>query len=230
MDDNFEMKNTLFKFAVVICGFTVLIATYVFTLNTAENVLRDSITKTTQASNAAITRIFVNELFPELDKTLDIHVRKEGLKGQELAFVDTKIRTFMLGTDILKTKIFNLDGTTLYSTEHKQIGETRKNNAAFQQAVKGGMGSQITHKGKFSAIDEIVFERDLVASYVPVRDKAGIVVGVAEIYTDRTKEVARIPQYMTSIKTVLMVALSLAAFILAIQFWNILFLSQTEDD
>jgi hypothetical protein len=224
------MLKTLAKFFVVICGFAVLVGTYVYTEDTVETVLRDSITKTTQASNAAITRIFVNELFPELELVLDITVRTEGLAGEELAFVDTKVRTFMLGSDILKTKIFNLDGITLYSTEHKQIGETRKNNSAFQQAAKGGMGSQITHKGKFSAIDEIVFERDLVASYVPVRDQAGLVVGVVEIYTDRTNEVARIPAHLSMVKTVLMIALSLAALVMAIQFWHILFLSHREEE
>lgn len=224
------MNKTLIKFSIVTAGFLVLSLTYFFTIESVEKILRDSVTKSTQASNAAITRIFANELFPEIETTLNITSRSEGLSGPDLKTVDTKVRTFMLGTDILKTKIFNLDGTTLYSTEQAQIGETRKNNKAFQQAAKGGIGSQITHKGKFSAIDQVVFERDLVASYVPVRDKAGRVVGVVEIYTDRTKEVARIPSYLAQIKTVLMIALSLAALVFAIQFWLSLYQMGREEN
>lgn len=222
------MNKFFASFAIVIVGFSTLIAVYILSVDKTEEMLRESIIKSTQAANATITKVFVNQLFPDLSHTLDITNRQEGLAGEELNFVDGKVRTFMLGTDILKTKIFNLEGTTLYSTEHAQIGETRKNNAAFKLAVKGGMGSQITHKGKFSAIDEVVFERDLVASYVPIRDNAGIVVGVVEIYTDRTIDVAQIPKYLSTLKTILMIALSLAALIIALQFWLNLIKSTSE--
>jgi hypothetical protein len=92
----------------------------------------------------------------------------------------------MFGTDIMKVKIYGMNGMTVYSTERKQIGEDKHDNQGFQSAAQGIAGSQITHRGKFSAIEGDVFDKDMVASYIPIRNQAGLIIGVAEIYTDRT--------------------------------------------
>ncbi|MFZ4789279.1 MAG: hypothetical protein ACOYLL_14430 [Beijerinckiaceae bacterium] len=147
------------------------------------------ISEATQAANTTVTKLFVNELYPRLTEPLALEgsgKRGEPLAGEALETTDSTIRKFMFGTDIMKVKIYGMNGMTVYSTERKQIGEGKHDNQGFQSAAQGIAGSQITHRGKFSAIEGDVFDKDMVASYIPIRNQAGMIIGVAEIYTDRT--------------------------------------------
>ncbi len=147
------------------------------------------VSESTQAGNAVVTKLFVNELYPRLSESLGLEgAEKRGvpLVGEALEKADGSIRRFMFGTDIMKVKIYALNGMTVYSTELKQIGEDKGDNPGFQSAAQGVPGSQIAHRGKFSAIEGEVFDKDLVASYIPIRNQASLIIGVAEIYTDRT--------------------------------------------
>jgi hypothetical protein len=147
------------------------------------------ISEATQAANTTVTKLFINELYPRLTEPLALEgsgKRAEPLAGEALETTDRTIRKFTFGTDIMKVKIYGMNGMTVYSTERKQIGEDKNDNEGFQSAAQGIAGSQITHRGKFSAIEGDVFDKDMVASYIPIRNQAGVIIGVAEIYTDRT--------------------------------------------
>lgn len=147
------------------------------------------VSEATQAANATVTKLFINEVYPRLSESLALEGagnRGEPLVGEALETTDRTIRSFMYGTDIMKIKLYAMNGMTIYSTELGQIGEPRFDNPGFQSAAQGIAGSQITHRGKFSAIDGDVFDKDMVASYIPIRNQAGMIIGVAELYTDRT--------------------------------------------
>ncbi|SCA55330.1 exported hypothetical protein [Candidatus Terasakiella magnetica] len=203
---------------VILC-YAALVGLYFIVTSMTQDLLKQSVTQTTQSANKTVTKIFVNEIFPEISGVLDIDNRKEGVEGEVLSLIDTKIRTFMLGTDVLKVKLFSMAGLTLFSTEHAQINQTRKDNPAFQTASQGGIGSQITHKGKFSAIDQMVFDKDLVSSYVPIRNKRGQIKGVVEIYTDRTREVRNTQALLTSLKSSLIIGLSGIGLCITLLMW-----------
>ena len=147
------------------------------------------VSEATQASNATVTKLFINEVYPRLSVFLGLEgAGKSGapLVGEALETTDRTIRNFMFGTDIMKVKIYAMNGMTVYSSEREQIGQDKRDNTGFQSAAQGIPGSQITHRGKFSAMEGSVFDKDLVASYIPIRNQAGMIIGVAEIYTDRT--------------------------------------------
>lgn len=157
----------------------------------ANESLGNAIADATQAANVTVTKLFINEVYPRLVQHLGLEsgpnaMPAKGLEGVALAETDRTIRNFMFGTDIMKVKLYALNGMTIYSTELAQIGQDQSKNPSLISATQGIPGSQITHRGKFSAIEGEVFEKDLVASYIPIRNKSGIVIGVAEIYTDRT--------------------------------------------
>jgi hypothetical protein len=216
------MKVIVLNLSITFLGFIALVLIYVMSIERTNEILLESITKSTQASNVTITKVFVNELLPDLFSTLRIHEPYRKLKKEELSFIDKRVRTFMLGTDILKIKVFNLQGTTQYSTEHKQIGQMKTENTSFQLAATGKKGSQITKKGEFSAIDGVVFDRDLVSSYLPIRNVFGAVVGVVEIYTDRTQAIRGVPHFIQPLNNFLLVSLVITAFLFAAQFWSLL--------
>jgi diguanylate cyclase (GGDEF)-like protein len=110
----------------------------------------------------------------------------------------------------VKVKIYNLDGMTVFSTEESQIGEDQSSNAGFQSARRGVVASRLTHRDMFNAFDKVIEDRDVIASYVPIR-RGGAdapIEGVFEVYEDVTPLVRHIEE--TQVKVVLFVILILA--------------------
>ena len=88
--------------------------------------------------------------------------------------------------------IYNLDGTTVYSTAASQIGESRANRPAFQSAKCGYPMSMLATKDSFGSIGGQVYNRKIVESYLPIRAGGSTVRGVFEIYADVTPLVSAI--------------------------------------
>lgn len=182
----------------------------------------EAVSDATQAANATVTRLFVNEIYPRLSASLGLEgtgdngTRGAPLSGQALESTDSAIRSFMFGTDIMKVKIYAMNGMTVYSTERKQIGEDKHDNTGFQSAAQGIPGSQITHRGTFSSIDGDVFDKDLVASYIPIRNTSGLIIGVAEIYTDRTPVLGKSTRGDDNMHAVLLILQSVQVILLLV--------------
>ena len=97
----------------------------------------------------------------------------------------------MRGLKVVKIKIYNLDGLTVFSTDPAQIGEDRRKNAGFMKALEGQAISSVTHRDTFDAFEGQISKRDLVFSYIPVRNEATQVTeAVFEVYSDVTEMLA----------------------------------------
>jgi signal transduction histidine kinase len=104
----------------------------------------------------------------------------------ETVRLDQAVRDQMQGLAVVKVKIYDLAGRTVFSTEAKQIGEDKSTNTALLSARSGKVTSYVTHRDTFNAFEGVIEDRDLLASYIPIRPGAGPVEGVFELYSDVT--------------------------------------------
>ncbi|WP_207477219.1 sensor histidine kinase [Arenibaculum pallidiluteum] len=139
-----------------------------------------------QAENSNIA--LAHALSNILQADLRAYTRRstEGAVGP--AALDALVRKAVQQTSIVKVKIYDDLGLTIYSSDPSQIGEDKGANAGFRQAVQGRPASALTFRNEFDAFEGAVSDRDIVSSYVPVRlyPHGDAVSHVFEIYSDVT--------------------------------------------
>lgn len=147
--------------------------------------LMDSIIQSTQSANLALTRVFANQLWPEIGP----HLRSG---AADTGWVDDKVRAFSAGTDMVKVKILDPNGLVIYSSNPTDRGKSYVDNKSFQRALAGGV-SVGTHAQRhdFHGIGGIMAQVDVISSYEPIIDAEGAVDAVLELYTDRSAAIAQ---------------------------------------
>ena len=201
MSSNF---NSLFPshsvrlFALI--AFVAIATALGLTWKFVERATHESVLSSTEAANLAITTVFVNEAWADVSALLPApdSAPQSILTNPFLRDLDERVRRFDRSTDIVKVKIFNLKGLTVYSSDPVQLGEDKSKNAGFASALAGKPASELTFRGKFNSFDGELTDRNLVSSYMPVRAN-GKVISVVEIYTDRTASVQSTDQQLRNL-------------------------------
>jgi len=129
-----------------------------------------------------------------------------GLKIKSLpgfAALDRQTVAAMKNSSVFKVKVYDMRGITIYSSDHRNIGEDKLNNAGWRNAATGKAGSELTHRDQFSAFEGMVENRDLLSTYIPVRrNGSDKVVGVFEIYADVTPLLAQVKTSTAQLSTI----------------------------
>ena len=179
-----------------------------------------------ESRNVALTQVMGNSLGEEIAAFMGV---VQGLPGGEgigdavRALPETQalrqaVLEQMQGVDVVKVKAYDLNGLTIFSTEAKQIGEDKSTNAGYLAAAQGDVATELTHRDTFSAFEEMVEDRDVISSYVPLRH-GGVdapIAGVFEIYSDVTPLLQRIDSTQRS---VVLVVVLLLLVLYGILFW-----------
>jgi diguanylate cyclase (GGDEF)-like protein len=165
-------------------------------------------------SNVDLTRSYANAMGDKIERLV---AASEGLSAEalrrrpELATVQQATQAQMKGMNVVKVKVYNLAGMTVFSTEAKQIGEDKGTNVGFQSARAGEARSEIVFRDQFYAIEEVIVDRNLITTYIPIRDSDdGPVKAVFEVYTDVTPLVVK----MQKVQTWIVVGVSVALLLL----------------
>jgi signal transduction histidine kinase/CheY-like chemotaxis protein len=182
---------------------------------------RESVVSSTAAANLAITKIFASEkwhdikpLLPQGNATPDI-----ARNNPHVIAIDNLVREFSRNTDVVKVKIFDLWGLTLYSSEARQIGEDKSQTTGYVSARAGQSVSELTFRDSFKSFQGEVHDRNLVSSYVPVV-LGGHLEGIVEIYTDRTSEIASTEQRLSDLLLRLVPIFTVLFLVLLLSFWQ----------
>jgi two-component system sensor histidine kinase/response regulator len=144
-----------------------------------------------ERNNVTLSQLFLNSVWPELAPWISAAAAldaDEVRKHRETARLHEAVLQRMGGLAVAKVKIYSLDGRTIFSTEASQIGENKSENPGFMAAREGRVASVLAHRDRMDTFEGTIVDRDLLASYIPVRrDRAGPVEAVFEIYTDVTE-------------------------------------------
>ena len=147
------------------------------------------IRRAAQDYNATLARALSNLIWP---------VHREFLMGAgnlprstlrthpDTRALDQIMRKITHGLPIVKVKIYDLAGVTVYSSELAQIGEDKGTNEGFLKARSGRIASTVRFKDQFNAFDGVITSRDVLETYVAIEGRDGAVEGVMEVYHDLT--------------------------------------------
>jgi diguanylate cyclase (GGDEF)-like protein/PAS domain S-box-containing protein len=144
--------------------------------------------------NVNITQILGNLLVRDIQGLVnptDQNVETGPSSAHRIQDLYSKIIAIIRGSDVVKVKVYNLTGDTVFSTDSKQIGEDKSHNAGFIQARDGVVSSELVHRDQFSAFEGKIEDVDLLSSYVPVIVD-GKVIAVFEQYQDVTNLLSEI--------------------------------------
>jgi diguanylate cyclase (GGDEF)-like protein len=155
----------------------------------------DAMVEAETHANVTLTKTFANAVWP----THSAFVKHAGgldprsLPGRpEIAALDGDLRRLTADLSVVKVKIYDLNGLTIYSSDPKQIGERKLDNPGYLRARDGYPASNLIYREKFDTWEGEAAERHILATYVPVHvHDAEPVEAVLEVYSDVTDLVAR---------------------------------------
>jgi diguanylate cyclase (GGDEF)-like protein len=185
MDWNGMVKKYRFLIVAITLGIVAILALILFYRQMFMASLITHQSRTNEALTEVFSRVNYDHYQPLVDLS-DFSLTKEA-RSETIAILDKDVRRLMTGTGVLKIKIYNLDGLTVYSTDHSQIHEDKSSNPGFLSASTGDIASAITFRDQFDAFEGWHSNLNVVTSYVPVyRGDGEEMVAVFEVYSDVT--------------------------------------------
>ena len=186
-----------------------LIAVVVLNYAYRQSAISDLIT-IVERENTALAKSLANSLRSTLKPFIykSPKLSKEELLAQSaIEILQDEIKYQTQGLSLVKIKVYNLEGTTVFSTDPQQIGQDKSQSTGFLSAAVGKVKTQLDHRDTFKAIGGQITDRKLLASYVPILNNSGDIEGVFELYNDVTPLVKNISQ--TQLKIIAIVTLTL---------------------
>ena len=182
-----------------------------------------SLSRLAENQNVDLTKTFSNFLW---ERFAPLVAASRGLAPAELMAQpeQAELRKLVIGmmrdTEVVKVKVYNLDGTTVFSTDTRQIGESKANNAGFIGAAGGEIKSELSHRDTFDAFEGVISDRNLFSSYLPIREAGGDVRAVFEIYRDVTPLVEHMRRTEWIVVTSVAVSMALLYGLLFLIVWR----------
>ena len=153
--------------------------------------LFDSLVESETHASVALSKTFANAIWPSHARfvTGAGSLDRGTLAGrEEIAALDRDLRRLADGLSVVKVKIYDLKGLTVYSTDPRQIGQDASGNPGFRRARDGYPAGNLTLRRKVDSWEGEMAERHIIATYVPVHVyEAAPVEAVLEVYNDVTE-------------------------------------------
>jgi diguanylate cyclase (GGDEF)-like protein len=187
--------QTLLRYSHVLGLVTIIVVVVVLAMFYRQLVF-DSLVEVETRSNVALTKAFANSSWPAhagFIKRAATIPPGELASREEIRLIDRDLKLLMNGLSVVKVKIYDGNGLTVFSTDTRQIGEDKSLNPGFQRAHDGVPASEITFRDRFDSWEGMISDRNIIATHVPVRiHQAAPIEAVMEVYRDVTPLVGKL--------------------------------------
>ncbi|MFQ6017877.1 MAG: sensor histidine kinase [Kiloniellaceae bacterium] len=165
----------------------------------------DELVAAAETQNAALAQAFANSMWPRFSSYITSVPAADGeaLRARpETREIRKFLKRLAAKLPVVKVKIFNRAGLTIYSSVPREIGADRSGRKGFIAATQTGKpASKLTFKNTFNSFDGRIENRNIVESYIPIKGGDGSIMGVFELYSDVTPLVDNVEH--TTVKLVL---------------------------
>lgn len=176
----------------------------------------DNLIQSEERNNIALTQVLSHSVWPQFQSFLysaDQLSADEIRKHPKTESLDRFINEQVRDLHVLKIKIYNLDGLTIFSSDFKQIGNSKKSHPSFLDAKSGQVISKLSFRDKIYAKNEFIQNRNVIASYVPIKT-GDVIKGVFEVYKDVTPIIGEIDAIQERIVIRVVTTLAILFFVL----------------
>lgn len=183
---NFSVRRYFSVASLVAIVIAALVFFYFFRYASMQYLLQGG-----ERENIALTRVLVENIWPKFEPFMAQASKLEKDKlEQHKTYRETYDRTLSSIKDlqVLKVKIFDLQGRTVFSTDSSQLGTVK--SSTYAGSIVAGTGEVITEisfREKFEAVQGSLTDRWVISSYLPIYDGSKKSIrGVFEVYYDGT--------------------------------------------
>ena len=178
----------------------------------------ESLHKQVEQNNVTVAKSLSNVIWEQI-KVLELTPKSKESWTLNDIYIDVitqDIYQNLHGTPVLKVKVYNKDGRTIYSTEKEQVGKVKPENYPGKIAANTGEPiSSTMHRDKFYSINGEISNINVLATYIPkFEESSGKVEGVFEIYTDITESLKNINNSLFNFTAVLLFVFTFVYFAL----------------
>jgi len=144
-----------------------------------------------EKENVALSQVLVERIWPQFEPYIEQASKMDSAELMvQSIYRDTYQKTLdaIKGLGVLKVKIFDLNGKTVFSTDPDQLGDQKPANYGGSKVSKTGEPiTEISHRKTFNGIHGPLENIWTVSSYLPIRESVGHEIkGVFEVYYDAT--------------------------------------------
>ncbi len=161
-----------------------------------------------ESRNVALLQAIANSLWPQISPMIAPEPADQVNAVQTIARLRQALDIQTRGSSVLKIKVYDLAGRTVFSSAVSEIGEDRSANSGFLAARHGQVLSELSHGGLVDGFEGALADRDLLNTYIPIydNDPSGEAIAVIEIYSDITALLTRINNTQRRVVTGLVLA------------------------
>ena len=152
----------------------------------------EDLTQQGEKNHITLTQTFSNAIWPQVKFFIDSD-KQDALRGRsqtenELNFktLDASVNKLLKNTPVLKIKIFDLQGRTVYATDPEDVGKLMPEDyPGTRAAISGKAATELKFVDTINTVNGVLKDRYILSSYLPVYDPASNEIrAIFEIYAD----------------------------------------------
>jgi len=153
----------------------------------------DQVLENVEKENLTLSRAFANAIWPRFADYVTTVAPTDAEKLQarpETIEIEKVAKSLVVGLNVVKIKIYRLDGLVVYSSDFSQIGQIKSDSPAYLESARQGIpASRFQFHPEFKSANGPIRDRHIVSSYMPILAPDGTTEGVFELYSDVTPNI-----------------------------------------